>query len=151
MADNDEMVSEFLVQSSEKLDGLNRELVALEQNPSDQEILATCFRTIHNIRGASGLLGFSKLEAVTDAGERLLTRLRDGEIPLNAEIIRALLALGDAARQMLANIKNSGHEGDTDYSALADTLTLLREGLACRGQLQPQRGRPASVGGPLEG
>src|SRR5215470_14743888 len=95
-ADLDPVVKEFLVESYENLDQLDRDLVALEKAPQDRERLASVFRTIHTIKGTCGFFGFAKLEAVTHAGENLLSRLRDGELLLDAEITSALLALVDA-------------------------------------------------------
>jgi two-component system, chemotaxis family, sensor kinase CheA len=76
MSDSD-IVKDFLVESYENLDRLDRELVGLEKNPKDKEALAGVFRTIHTIKGTCGFLGFNKLEKVAHVGENLLTRLRD--------------------------------------------------------------------------
>ena len=91
MSDMDEIVKEFLVESSEGLDQLDRNLVALEQKPGDKDLLAGIFRCIHTIKGTSGFLGFSKLESVTHVGESLLSDLRDGKKVLTPEITSALL------------------------------------------------------------
>ena len=77
MSDLDNIVKEFLVESYENLDQLDRDLVVLETNPSDQAKLASIFRTIHTIKGTCGFLAFSKLEGVAHVGENLLGRLRD--------------------------------------------------------------------------
>ena len=61
----DEIVQEFLVESLENLDQLDRDLVALEQEPDSRELLSGIFRTIHTIKGTSGFLAFGRLEAVT--------------------------------------------------------------------------------------
>jgi two-component system chemotaxis sensor kinase CheA len=128
MSDTDNIVREFLVESHENLDQLDRDLVVLEQDPANREILARIFRTIHTIKGTCGFLGFSRLESVTHVGENLLSRLRDGELQLNPEITTVLLALVDAVRQMLLSIETEQHEGNADYSALIKTLTRLQEG-----------------------
>ena len=73
---------EFLVESHENLDQLDRDLLALEQNPGSRELLAGVFRTIHTIKGTSGFLAFDRLEKLTHVGENLLGRLRDGRIEL---------------------------------------------------------------------
>ncbi len=127
MSDLDNIVKEFLVESYENLDQLDRDLVVLETNPSDQAKLASIFRTIHTIKGTCGFLAFSKLEGVAHVGENLLGRLRDGKLVLNAEITSALLATVDAVHEMLRNIENSGNEGDGDYSALTAQLKALQE------------------------
>src|SRR5271154_1722879 len=103
-----DIVKEFLVESYENLDRLDRELVGLEKNPEDREALGSVFRTIHTIKGTCGFLGFSKLEAVAHVGENLLSRLRDRQLTLNPEITTALLSMVDAVRQMLRQIETTG-------------------------------------------
>ncbi len=58
----DEIVKEFLVESYENLDTLDRGLVALERDAHNKETLGSIFRTVHTIKGSSGFLGFGKLE-----------------------------------------------------------------------------------------
>ena len=101
MGDMDDIIREFLVQSSENLDQLDRDLVTLEKDPAARDVLASIFRTIHTIKGTTGFLEFSRLESVAHAGENLLSNLRDGRLLLNADITSGLLAMVDAVRQML--------------------------------------------------
>ena len=126
MNDADGIVKEFLVESYENLDRLDRDLVTLEKNPDDREILASVFRTIHTIKGTSGFLAFHQLGAVTHVGENLLGRLRDGQLVLDGEITTGLLAMVDAVRQMLASIETTGAEGERDDSELISKLTELQ-------------------------
>jgi two-component system chemotaxis sensor kinase CheA len=121
----DEIVQEFLVESHENLDQLDRDLVALEQRPGARELLSSIFRTVHTIKGTSGFLAFNQLEAVTHVGEGLLSKLRDGERQLTPQITTALLDMVDAVRALLATIEATGGEGDPDYSELVDRLTQL--------------------------
>ena len=120
-----EIVKEFLIESYENLDRLDGDLVALEKDPGNRDTLASIFRTIHSIKGASGFLGFSQLEVVTHAGENLLVRLRDGLLGLTPDITTALLAMVDAVRQMLGNIEAGGSEGERNDRELISTLTRL--------------------------
>ncbi|MGB8733237.1 MAG: chemotaxis protein CheW [Candidatus Sulfotelmatobacter sp.] len=124
MSEN-EIVKEFLVESYENLDRLDRDLVGLEKNPEDKAALAGVFRTIHTIKGTCGFLGFNKLEKVAHVGENLLTRLRDGHLMLSPERTTALLGMVDAVRQMLKEIESSGQDGENDYPELRETLTRL--------------------------
>ena len=121
-----DIVKEFLVESRENLDRLDRDLVGLEKNPKDKEALAGVFRTIHTIKGTCGFLGFNKLEKVAHVGENLLTRLRDGQLTLNPELTTALLGMVDAVRQMLTEIDTTGQDGEIDYPELRETLTRLQ-------------------------
>jgi chemotaxis protein histidine kinase CheA len=126
MSDSD-IVQDFLVESYENLDRLDRELVGLEKNPHDRDALGSVFRTIHTIKGTCGFLGFNKLEKVAHVGENLLTRLRDGQLTLNRELTTGLLGMVDAVRQMLGSIEVSGGEGERDDTKLIATLTRLQQ------------------------
>src|SRR5450432_891522 len=126
MDEFDEIVREFLVESYENLDQLDRDLVALEQEPDAHPLLQSIFRTIHTIKGTSGFLAFGKLEVLTHAGEGLLSRLRDGGLRLTQERTTGLLQLVDAVRGILASIEATGHEDERDYSDLVRLLTTLQ-------------------------
>jgi two-component system, chemotaxis family, sensor kinase CheA len=125
MASSDDVLHEFLVESHENLDRLDRELVDLERDPDAQATLASIFRTIHTIKGTCGFFGFEKLGELTHAGESLLSKMRDGELRIDDQIASALLQLVDAVREMLASIESSHDEGEGDYSALTTRLSQL--------------------------
>jgi two-component system chemotaxis sensor kinase CheA len=122
----DEIVKDFLIESGENLDRLDQDLVKLENAPSSKELLAGVFRTIHTIKGSCGFLGFARLEKLAHAGESLLSKLRDGDLTLDAEITSGLLAMVDAVRGMLARIEASGQDGEDDHAALVAKLTQLQ-------------------------
>ena len=126
MGEWDEIIKEFLVESSENLDQLDQDFIELEKNPSSKELLSRIFRAIHTVKGTSGVLGFPKLESVAHVGENLLSLLRDGEMKLDPELISGLLAMVDAIREMLRQIEASASDGDKDYSALISQLSALK-------------------------
>jgi len=141
--DNQEFVQEFLVESSENLDQLDRDLVALEATPDDPDRLASIFRTVHTIKGTSGFFGFSKLGALAHSGEHLLGRLRDGTIRLNEEIAGTLLSMVDAVRAILRSIEETGEEGTADFRELSDAIAAMSEG---REPAAPPASRPRPAG-----
>jgi two-component system, chemotaxis family, sensor kinase CheA len=150
----DDIVRDFLVESSEGLDLLDRDLVALEQAPGDPELLARIFRCIHTIKGTCGFLDFTKLESVSHVGESLLSLLRDGVLRLTPDRTSALLLLVDAIREMLVNIEASGTDGDTDYSDLVELLTSLQtdEPASGVGSSTPAEAEaPTETGTPISG
>ncbi|SOD74515.1 two-component system chemotaxis sensor kinase CheA [Jatrophihabitans sp. GAS493] len=122
-----EIVQEFLIESHENLDQLDRDLVSLEQTPDSRELLASIFRTIHTIKGTSGFLAYHRLEAVTHAGESLLAKLRDGAFRMTPDTADALLRMVDAVRAILVNIEQQHNEGDADVTPLVEELRALLE------------------------
>jgi two-component system chemotaxis sensor kinase CheA len=122
MDEMDEIVQEFLIESSENLDQLDRDLLALEVDPGSREILSSAFRTIHTIKGTSGFLAFNRLEKLTHTGESLLSRLRDGLQTMTTPTADALLLMVDTVRALLASIEATGAEGDVEIEPVMDQL-----------------------------
>ncbi|MEI5675999.1 MULTISPECIES: chemotaxis protein CheW [unclassified Nocardioides] len=129
----DEIVQEFLVESHENLDQLDRDLVALEQSPGSRELLGSIFRTIHTIKGTSGFLAFGSLEAVAHVGENLLARLRDGKMSMTPQTTDVLLAMVDKVRELLSAIEASGNESGVVVDSVVADITIVLEG----GQVAP--------------
>ncbi|MGC8462084.1 MAG: chemotaxis protein CheW [Acidimicrobiales bacterium] len=127
MSEVDEVVEEFLVESYENLDRLDADLLALEQDPARNELVASIFRSVHTIKGTCGFLGYEKLESVTHVGESLLSRIRDGQLCLSPPIASTLLSLVDAVRLMLASIEANGTDGEGDWSELVARLEALQQ------------------------
>ena len=163
----DDIVREFIIESTENLDQLDRDLISLEKSPTSKELLGSIFRAVHTVKGTTGFLGFSKLESVAHAGEGLLSRLREGALLLSPSITSGLLAMVDAVRTMLASIEATGADGDNDYAALIELLTLLqareaagntleaaiadqRSGLRCGHHREPNHGQYESRRNSLE-
>ncbi len=48
----DDLVKDFLQESTENLDRLDQEFVQLESDPGNLELLGSIFRTIHTIKGS---------------------------------------------------------------------------------------------------
>ena len=124
----DDLTKEFLAESQEGLDRMERCLTELETRPEDAGLLGEIFRAVHTIKGTTGFLGFDRLEKLAHAGEHLLGALRDGRLEVSSELISGLLRLLDGLRAILALIEETGSEGtragDEDGELIAE-LALL--------------------------
>jgi len=127
MEEIDDIVREFLVESYENLDQLDRDLVALEVTPGSRDLLSSVFRTIHTIKGTSGFLAFGRLERVAHVGENLLVDLRDGRRSMDQPTTDALLLMVDTVRDVLGSIERTGGEGDVDVDPAVAAITRLHD------------------------
>ncbi len=87
----DDLLREFLTESSESLDTVDNQLVQFEQDPNNAKILDNIFRLVHTIKGTCGFLGLPRLEALAHAGETLMGKFRDG-MPVKAEAVTLILS-----------------------------------------------------------
>lgn len=133
------IIAEFLAESVENLDSVDQDIVALEQDPSNTEVIERVFRTIHTIKGTCGFLAFSKLESVTHSAETVLALVRDGNLELTPEITTTLLRSIDSVREILAHIEKDETEGDGDYSEIARELDAIDQAAKRGGKKKPPR------------
>jgi two-component system chemotaxis sensor kinase CheA len=138
----DDLTREFLLESQEGLDRMERCLTDLETRPGDTELLAEIFRAVHTIKGTTGFLGFSRLEALSHAGENLLGLLREGQLAANPDIISGLLALMDILRGVLRSIETTGGEGESQEQ---DTAMIARLDTLQRGEASVAIAEPVLV------
>ena len=122
----DELTREFLIESQEGLDRMERCMTDLEERPQDAELIGDIFRSVHTIKGTTGFLGFKRLEKLAHAGENLLGLLRENKLTANREIITGLLQLLDGLRSILKTIEAEDAEGTGDDEVLIGRLEELQ-------------------------
>ena len=129
----DDLTKEFIAESQEGLDRMERCLTELETRPGDSaQLVGEIFRSVHTIKGTTGFLGFERLEKLAHAGEHLLGSLREGKLTVTSDLISGLLRLMDGLRSILALIEATGSEGtrvgDEDSGLIAELAELNVEG-----------------------
>jgi chemotaxis protein histidine kinase CheA len=121
--DLDEEVREFLIECNENLANLDREVVLLEQNPTDAKLIASVFRTFHTIKGTCGFFGFTILGGVTHIAENILDQVRSNQRELTPALTSLILQTVDAIKALLAEVESQGNEGTNEYQELRNRLT----------------------------
>lgn len=141
----DDLLSEFLTETSEALATLDVELVNLEQNPNDTGILSNIFRLVHTIKGTCGFLGLPRLETLAHAGENVLGKFRDGELEVTPEAVTLILSTIDRIKEILVHLEETETEPEGDDEDLKQQLHAMAEGRA------PAAAAPAAAvsGGPV--
>jgi len=121
---DEELLSEFLLESKDNLDSIEQHLLDLETNPDNPEMIDAIFRVIHTVKGSCGFLGLGRLEKVAHAGENLLGKIRSLRFPVDADIVSLLLENVDAIKQLLDGLEIAGQEPELDHSALCKRLAV---------------------------
>lgn len=124
----DELLSEFLTETSESLATLDVELVRLEQNPNDPELLQNIFRLVHTIKGTCGFLGLPRLETVAHASENVLGKIRDKEIEVTPEAVTVILESLDRIKEILAALETQQAEPEGTDEDLIARLDIVANG-----------------------
>ncbi|WP_460020329.1 hybrid sensor histidine kinase/response regulator [Magnetospira thiophila] len=126
----DDLLSEFLTETSENLAVVDVELVKFEQDPNDTEILGNIFRLVHTIKGTCGFLGLPRLEKVAHAGENVLGKFRDGTLRVSPEAVTLILECLDSIRGLLDVLERTEKEPEGNDADLIARLNAMAEGQA---------------------
>ncbi|WP_028879160.1 chemotaxis protein CheW [Terasakiella pusilla] len=124
----DDLLSEFITETSESLMVLDSELVKFEQNPNDTEILSNIFRLMHTIKGTCGFLGLPRLEKVAHAGENVLGKFREGTLEVTPQAVTLILHAIDTIKELLQALEETESEPDGNDQDLIDQLNAMAEG-----------------------
>jgi two-component system chemotaxis sensor kinase CheA len=122
----DDLLREFLTETSESLDTVDNQLVRFEQDPNNAKILDNIFRLVHTIKGTCGFLGLPRLESLAHAGETLMGKFRDG-MPVTAEAVTLILSSIDRIKEILAGLEATEAEPEGNDQDLIVKLHHLAE------------------------
>ena len=121
----DDLLSEFLTETSESLESLDLELVKLEQNPNDPDLLGSIFRLVHTIKGTCGFIGLSRLEAVAHAGENVLGNFREGIQEVTPDAVSLILEALDRIKLIMTALEETEAEPEGDDADLIARLDAM--------------------------
>ncbi len=127
MFQDDELLHEFVVESSSHLAQIEGQLLQIEAGGSDIDVdlVNTVFRAIHSVKGAAGFLSLSVINSLAHSLENVLNMVRNLELVPTSPIINSLLRAADQLRALVDDITNSN---DVDVSGFIDELEAIANG-----------------------
>jgi two-component system chemotaxis sensor kinase CheA len=143
--DRDKLVARLKATFLEELDEhvriFNRELLALEQEPSApwEERVKTLFRSAHSLKGAARAVSAARVEAICHRLEGVLASVRDSHLPPTKELFELLFAAADAIDH--AGKAFAGHGGTEHEIVINAALSRLGAAYAGNGRF----GAPSGV------
>ena len=126
----DDLIADFLTETSENIADLDVALLKLERTPDDQDTLSLIFRLVHTIKGTCGFLGLPRLEHVAHAAENVLGKVRDGVLTATPDTVTLVLAALDRIKAILGDLAATGSEVAGDDGELIAALNATAVGEA---------------------
>ena len=119
--DSADFLSIFIDEAEEQIQTLNAGLLALENEPENQELVREIARSAHTLKGGSKMMGFNEINQVAHKMEDLLIGVRDGEFLLDSSGIDILFDGLDAIGSLVGNIDGESAKS-VDVTALCERL-----------------------------
>ncbi len=117
----DDILRDFVIETSEAIDIVDAELVRFEQEPNNAAVLAQIFRLVHTVKGTCGFLGLPRLEALAHAAETVIGQFRDG-VKVTTEAVSLILQTVDRIKLIIFELETHGVEPEGADAELIDSL-----------------------------
>ena len=126
-----DMLQDFIAETGEHLDAVEGRLLALENEPDDEEAVNAVFRCFHTIKGVAGFVEMEHIKELAHMAENLLDRVRRGELPLRGETMDLAFAAVDLHKRLCEDVA-AGMAGDGRLIRRDELAALVaRLGAAC--------------------
>jgi len=115
-------VSEFVAEATEIVEGLSRELLALDERRGEEpepDRLNAIFRAAHSLKGLASLFAQDRIARLAHVLEDALDALRLGKVPADDALIDAFIDGVDALSGLLAMASRGESDGPAAERALA--------------------------------
>lgn len=122
----EELLQDFLMESTDLLSDVDNKLVELEKRPEDKALLNDIFRGFHTIKGGAGFLNVGPMVNLCHRTENLFDKLRNGEMHITPEVMDVILDATGIVRDMFGTLS----QGLMPTEADARTLAALDAALA---------------------
>ena len=109
----------FSQETEELLHEMEEALLALEEEPSNEENLNSVFRAMHTVKGAAGIFGFDDIVAFTHPVETVMDDLRSGNRNIDSDLIAVLLDCKDHTAHLVDFVLHA-EDGESLPNHLAD-------------------------------
>lgn len=106
--EDEELIEIFLEEAQELNEGLEAELVKLQQNYQSKESLAELKRLLHTMKGASRLAGVMQIGDMSHAFESLLIAIDRGSVTLDDKLFPLVRRVGDHLMSQVDSLASSG-------------------------------------------
>jgi two-component system, chemotaxis family, sensor kinase CheA len=103
--------AKFIEEAQALLNNYESDLLELEKHPGDTQIIESAFRSMHTLKGTSGMYGFEFIAKLTHQLESIFQEIRDKKIEFNRELFETTFSVIDILRKLLFD------------ESLADTAT----------------------------
>lgn len=144
LAQDPELVGDFIVESREHLTAVENNMLTLERNPDEKEAVHAVFRGFHTIKGLAGFLEFMPIRDVAHEVETLLDHARNGKLAITGSVVDVVLESVDYLKQSIEAVEASLGGGEAKAVASNASLILRVQRLANGEQPhEPETSTPA--------
>lgn len=124
MDDNTIYRSLFFEETDDHLEQLNNNVLALENDPSDLNLLNEIFRSAHTLKGMAATMGYDVMTELTHKMENILEEFKTGELEITSEYISLIFSCLDRLSILVEELRE---EKELQREQIVDLLVELEK------------------------
>lgn len=124
MDDNTIYRSLFFEETDDHLEQLNNNVLALENDPSDLNLLNEIFRSAHTLKGMAATMGYDVMTELTHKMENILEEFKTGELEITREYISLIFSCLDRLSILVEDLRE---EKELQREQIVDLLVELEK------------------------
>ncbi len=146
---NEELLKDFFTEAQMQVESLERNILALENDPGNSDSIDEIFRAAHTLKGSSATVQMTEITDFTHVLEDVLDEIRSDKVAVTGDVIDTLLESIDIIKTMI-EVRSAGSPYEGDVSPVVDRLTSFLPGKSKQGEPEPKtKTHPPAV--PAEG
>ncbi len=138
----EDLMQDFLIESSGLLSDMESMLASLETAPADSNVFNAIFRNFHTIKGGAGFLNATELVALCHLAESLFDKLRNDELALDADLLDVFRTVMEEVRRMFGSLSENVQPAPAPPE-LVEALNSMLEGESASPQTRSTAPAPA--------
>jgi len=123
LANDPELLGDFILESREHLTSIELQLLTLDQDPGNAEAIHAVFRGFHTIKGMAGFLDLDAVRDVAHEVETILDLARNSQLAITSLVIDRVLESKDYLSRWMAALEAMLQSGKTP--SVADPAALV--------------------------
>ncbi|MFW6428659.1 MAG: Hpt domain-containing protein [Desulfosalsimonas sp.] len=102
-----EITADFISEANEHFDIADENLLVLENEPENEEAVASIFRAFHTIKGTGSFLGLTPISVLAHKAENLLDEVRRKNLDFDGEVVDATFNALDLLKKMNKDLEQA--------------------------------------------
>lgn len=107
-----EITADFITETNEHFEISDENLLTLENDPENEESIASIFRAFHTIKGTTSFLGLTPISVLAHKAENLLDEVRKKHLAFDGLVVDATFNALDLLKTMIKQLEEALNAGE---------------------------------------
>ncbi len=122
----DEVLNIFRDESEEHIQKLNKNLLKIEEDPTNLHIITELFREAHSLKGSARMIGLTAIESLSHKLEDIIGSAREGGLIIDSDIIDVLCKTVDCIASIVEeSINTKGGYSSPEVDQIVQELQAI--------------------------